>query len=774
MSKKLVIVESPAKAKTIGQYLGADFTVRASYGHVRDLPIKKLGIDPADHFAVDYVPITKAKTVLSELKTLLKTSSELYLATDFDREGEAIAWHLLQALGLKETQNPPSTTLGASKPSLDHTRGKPDFAKATTAKQIPIHRITFHEITKPAIANALKHPRTIDQKLVDAQQARRILDRLVGYKLSPFLWKKVYRGLSAGRVQSVAVRLIVEREKEIKDFKVEESWTLEAILKSKNGDFNAYLAVPGGTAKLELASQKEIDVKKKKLEKSKLTVEKIETSDSLLKPQAPLITSTLQQAAARVLHFSAKKTMKIAQDLYEGVDVEGKGSVALITYMRTDSYQMSVVAKKQAEAFIAKNYGAQYLPDRPNLFTKKVRGAQEAHEAIRPTDFALRPDEIKGALTKDHFNLYNLIWSQATSSLMASAQVQTTSATVQTDAGLLVGRGRKLVFDGFMRLVPDIEERFVQLPNLVEKETVTLKKLDSVQHFTEPPARYSESSLVRELEHRGIGRPSTYAPIMSTIVDRGYVTKLAGRFTPTEVAGIVIDLLVEHFPDIVDYNFTAEMEDKLDDIADGKRQLEPVLAEFYTPFAKLLTEKEKSVDKKAIVEEATDKKCPDCAKPIVLKLGRYGKFYSCSGFPECKHTEPYLDDKFTASEEKEIAEEVKEKCDKCGGKMAVKQGRFGTFLACADYPKCKFTRAIVIGSSVSCPNCGKELIRRNTRRGKIFWGCSGYPDCKTAYWDEPLDEKCPKCTNLLVNKKSGPACSQCDYKKESQKSEVKS
>jgi len=760
--KKLVIVESPAKAKTIGQYLGAEFTVRASYGHVRDLPVKKLGIDPAKHFEVEYVPITKAKTVLTELKNLLKTSTELYLATDFDREGEAIAWHLTQALGLGQL-SAISNQQSAQKPSR----------KQIADSRMPIYRITFHEITKPAIENALKHPRSIDRQLVDAQQARRILDRLVGYKLSPFLWKKVYRGLSAGRVQSVAVRLIVEREREIKAFITKETWTLDAHLKSKNGDFSAYLAKEGSTTKLELDSQKEIDVLKKKLEKSALEVEKLETSDSLLKPQAPLITSTLQQAAARVLHFSAKKTMKIAQDLYEGVDIGKSESVGLITYMRTDSYQMSQIAKKQAEALIAKDYGAKYLPSQPNLFTKKVRGAQEAHEAIRPTDFAIKPVEVKDKLTKDHYNLYNLIWSQATASVMAPAQVKTTTASVRSAAGVLIGRGRELVFDGFMRLVPDVEEKFIQLPKLVEKEVVTLKKLDTVQHFTEPPARYSEASLVRELEKRGIGRPSTYAPIMSTIVDRGYVTRLAGRFTPTEVASIVIDLLVEHFPNIVDYNFTAEMEDKLDDIAEGKRQLEPVLEEFYTPFAKLLAEKEKSVDKKAIVEEATDKKCPDCTKPIVLKLGRFGKFYSCTGFPECKHTEPYLDDKFTKEEEKEIAEEVKEKCEKCGGQMVIKQGRFGTFLACSNYPKCKFTKAIVIGSSVSCPNCSKELIRRNTRRGRVFWGCSGYPDCKTAYWDEPLNEKCPTCGNLLLNKKSGPACSQCDYKA-SQNLEVKS
>jgi len=732
MSKKLVIVESPAKAKTIGQYLGTDFTVRASYGHVRDLPVKKLGIDPAKNFAVDYVPIVKAKKVLTELKGLLAKSSELYLATDFDREGEAIAWHLTELL-------------------------KP---------KVPVKRITFHEITKSAIEDALKHPRSVDLKLVDAQQARRILDRLVGYKLSPFLWKKVYRGLSAGRVQSVAVRLVVEREREIKAFKVDETWTLDALLQAAGGQFPAFLAKEGSTNKLELTDQKEIAKLKRQLEGSKLTVEKVETSESQAKPQPPLITSTLQQAAARFYHFSAKKTMKIAQDLYEGVDIEPGQSTALITYMRTDSYQLSDSAKKQAEAMIAKSYGAKYLPDRPNTFTKKVRGAQEAHEAIRPTDFTITPDSVKDKLSKDHFNLYNLIWRQATASLMTPAQVKTTVATVGSEAGPLIGRGRELVFDGFLKLLPDAEEQYVPLPKLAEKEAVTLKKLDAIQHFTEPPARYSEASLVRELEKRGIGRPSTYAPIMSTIVDRGYVTKQTSRFFPTDVAEIVVDLLVEHFPNIVDYNFTAEMEDELDDIAEGKRELKPVLKEFYTPFAKLLAEKEKTVDKKALVEEATDKKCPTCGKPVVLKLGRFGKFYSCSGFPECKYTAPYLDDKFTKDEEKEIAEEVKEKCEKCGGQMAIKQGRFGTFLACTNYPKCKFTKAIVIGSSVPCPNCGKQLIRRNTKRGKVFWGCSGYPACKTAFWDEPLNEKCPDCGNLLLNKKSGIACSQCDYKKD--------
>jgi len=728
-SKKLVIVESPAKAKTIGQYLGADFVVKASFGHVRDLPIKKLGIDPDDHYRVDYESIPKAKKVLTELRAIMKNSSELYLAPDYDREGEAIAWHLVQAL-------------------------KP---------KIPVKRITFHEITKPAIENAVKNPRSIDEKLVDAQQARRILDRLVGYKLSPFLWKKIYRGLSAGRVQSVAVRLIVEREREIEAFTSREFFTLDGVAKVKDGEFPVYIAKKGSTAKLELEDKKEIDKLREKIEKEKLAVDEIEVGSSQMKPSAPLITSTLQQQAARHLHFSAKKTMKIAQDLYEGIEIPGKGSVALITYMRTDSHNMADTAKKQAEGLIAKNYGAKYLPDRPNIFTKKVRGAQEAHEAIRPTDFAIDPKDIKDAVTKDHFNLYNLVWRQAISSLMSPAEVKSTTALINSSVGTLIGRGRELTFDGFLKVFPSDDEQFVPLPVMAKAEAVALKKIESIQHFTEPPARYSEASLVKELEKRGIGRPSTYAPIMSTIVDRGYTTKQTNRFFPTDVAKIVTDLLVENFKNIVDYNFTAELEEKLDDIAEGSKKLEPVLEAFYRPFIAHLKEKEKTVDKKELVEEKTDKKCPDCKKDIVIKLGRFGKFYSCSGFPECKYTAPFLEDKFSKEEEEEIAKEVKEKCEKCGGAMGIKQGRFGTFLACTNYPKCKFTKAIIVSTDAKCPNCGKDLVRKNTRKGKVFWGCSGYPDCKTAYWDEPTGEKCPECQNMMVRKTSGLVCSQCKF-----------
>lgn len=732
MPKKLVIVESPAKAKTIGQYLGSDFIVRASYGHVRDLPKSKLGIDVESDFTVSYQAIPKAKKVIAELKKTLETSSEVFLAPDPDREGEAIAWHLAALLKSKK----------------------------------PVHRVSFTEITKTAVQHAIAHPRQISQDLVDAQQARRILDRLVGYKLSPLLWKKVYRGLSAGRVQSVAVRLIVEREREISAFTAREYWTLEVELKTKSGTFAAQVLDEKGS-KLELADEKAATAMAKKLASATFTVRSIDVSTSSLKPQPPLITSTLQQMAARVCGFSAKKTMKIAQDLYEGIDVPQRGTIGLITYMRTDSHAMAASAKKEGESKVASLYGAEYLPKTPNVFTKKVKGAQEAHEAIRPTDFSLTPEQLQGVLSRDHFRLYNLVWQVATASLMSPAHVEATAVAIDTSAGVaLSARGRTLAFDGWLRVYPDPEERFVPLPALQVGENLTSKKVEPTQHFTEPPARYSEATLVRELEKRGIGRPSTYAPIMSTIVDRGYVTKKTGRFVPEAVAGVVTDLLVENFPEIIDYNFTAEMEESLDDIAEGTKELVPVLQAFYGPFAKLLSEKEKTIDKKELVEEQTDKTCPKCGKAVVIKLGRFGKFYACSGYPECEYRAPFLDGQFTSEQEKQIEEEVKENCPDCGKPLALKQGRFGTFLGCSDYPTCKFTKPIVISAGVKCPNCSKDLVRKSTRRGKFFWGCSGYPKCKTAYWDEPLDKKCPRCSNLLLKKKSGIACSQCDYKEE--------
>ncbi|MBI4948448.1 type I DNA topoisomerase [Candidatus Berkelbacteria bacterium] len=734
MEKKrnLLIVESPAKAKTIGQYLGDSFVIKASYGHVRDLPKTKLGIDVKNNFDVDYLPIAKAKNVISDLKKELEKSDALYLAPDPDREGEAIAWHLTELLKTK----------------------KPTF------------RVSFTEITKSAVQEAVAKPRKLSMDLVDAQQARRILDRLVGYKLSPLLWKKVYRGLSAGRVQSVAVRLIVEREREIKAFKTREFWTLEADCKSESGNFKAAALHKDGS-KLEVSTQKEIDALTKILKGKDLSVNDISESESLTRPVAPLITSTLQQMAARLYGFSAKRTMRIAQELYEGIEVGSSESVGLITYMRTDSFNIAQSARNQATNLIGKQFGAAYLPEKPNIFTKKVKGAQEAHEAIRPSDFTLTPEQAAKHLSRDHARLYEMIYKTALGSMMAPAQVKTTVATLTAGKDLnFQARGRKLIFDGYLKVYPEVTERYVELPKLKKDEKVKVQKLLSEQHFTEPPARYSEATLVKELEKRGIGRPSTYAPIMSTIVDRGYVTKQTGRFIPESVAEVVTDLLVENFPSIVDYNFTADMEESLDDIADGKKEFEKVLAEFYGPFEKLLAEKDKTIEKKALVEEKTDQKCPKCGKVVVIKLGRYGKFYSCSGYPDCDYRAPYLSDNVSEQEKEQIQEEVKEKCPDCGGELALKQSRFGNFIGCSNYPKCKYTKSISIAAEVKCPNCGGEILRKNSRRGKVFWGCGNYPKCKTAFWYEPVDQKCPKCNNLLVKKKGGLSCSQCDYTQE--------
>ncbi len=731
MPKKLVIVESPAKAKTISQYLGAGFVVRASFGHVRDLPKSKLGIDVDDHFKVDYQSIPKAKKVLTELRKELKDSTELFLAPDPDREGEAIAWHLAAEL-------------------------KP---------KVPMHRVSFSEITKTAVQNAIENPRELDKDLIDAQQARRILDRLVGYKLSPLLWKKVYRGLSAGRVQSVAVRLIVEREREIRAFIVREFWTLDAIAKAKAGDFKAFVVKDGSAEKLELESKAEVDKIARQLEFAKFNVEKIVETESQLRPYPPLITSTLQQMAARVCGFSAKRTMKIAQDLYEGMDV-GSGSHGLITYMRTDSYNIANIARQEAEATINKTYGAKYLPEKPNFFGKKVKGAQEAHEAIRPTDFNFTPEMANAKLDKEHAKLYTVIYRAAIASMMTPAQVKSTAVTVGSDKNVnLLARGRELVFDGFLKVFPDSEERFEALPKMEQSEKITIKKLEPTQHFTEPPARYSEATLVKELEKRGIGRPSTYAPIMSTIVDRGYTVKQAGRFVPQDVAEVVTDLLVANFPQIVDYDFTAKLEDELDDIADGNNTYEAVLQEFYGPFSKLLEEKEKTIERKDLVEEATDQVCPKCGKPLVIKLGRFGKYYRCSGYPDCDHTAP-MENTISVEEQKQIDEITKEKCPDCGGELKMKQSRFGKFVGCSNYPKCKYTKSIEVKAEAKCPNCGKDLVRKNTRRGKPFWGCSGYPKCKTAFWDEPTNEKCPLCGNLMLKRKSGLVCSQCKHEAE--------
>jgi len=732
MSEKLVVVESPAKAKTISRFLGDGYTVLASYGHVRDLPTSKLGIDVEKGFRPEYVIPSKSRKTVRELKDAAKSASELYLATDLDREGEAIAWHLLAAMGIK--------------------------------KDFPVRRIVFHEITRPAIEQALKNPRGIDQHLVDAQQARRILDRLVGYKLSPLLWKKVYRGLSAGRVQSVAVRLIVEREREIEKFKVTESYTVEAELVVGGKTFSAVLLDKQTNRAREFTKKDEAVRAAKKLLGQKLKLDSLTRTESQTKPQPPLITSTLQQLAARTLSFSAKRTMKVAQELYEGVDGVDSGEGGLITYMRTDSYQLSEQAVQQARQLIEKDYGKLYLPETPHRFERKIRGAQEAHEAIRPTNFSLSPDKLPAELTQDQKKLYRLIWQQAMASLMAAAKVETSVAQFGAkDEDQLQARGRRLVFDGFLKAAPVEEDRYVPLPEMKEGDQAEVKKSAEVVHLTEPPARYSEASLVKELEKRGIGRPSTYAPTMSTIVERGYVTKKADRFFPETVALVVTDLLVENFPRVVDYDFTADMEESLDDIAKGEKSSDKVLSEFYQPFIKNLEEKEKTIDRKTVIEEKTDEKCPKCEKPLVIKLGRYGKFFACTGFPECDYTVPFVAAEGEGDEPLVDPTETRP-CPKCKQPLQLRQGRFGAFWGCSTYPKCDFTEPVIIPCEAKCPNCGKEISRKFTRKGKVFWGCTGYPECKTAFWDEPTNRKCPKCQNLMVKKAGSLKCSQCDYR----------
>lgn len=710
----LVIVESPAKGRTIKNILGANFKVLASFGHVRDLPEKKLGIDTRNNFEPEYIIPAKSRKTIKLLKEESSKADDLYLATDYDREGEAIAWHILQAINAK--------------------KGK---------------RITFHEITKPAVLEAIKNPRPIDMNLVDAQQGRRVLDRLVGYKLSPFLWHKVAQGLSAGRVQSVAVRLVVEREREVRKFKPEEFWQIEVELSKKDGGktFKATLVEQDGKRleKLAIKNQGQAQEILDDLRDANYQVRDIKKEIKSRYPAPPLVTSTLQQEAARRFHFSPKQTMKIAQGLYED---------GLITYMRTDSVQVSPIALAQAKKVITGKFGQEYLPEKARIYRTRTLGAQEAHEAIRPTDLAR--SEILGEETR--VRLYNLIWQRMVASQMKEAIFDETKVNIKAANFGFGANGAKMKFDGFLKVYRIDEENQKEqiIPNLEINEELNLRKLNKNQKFTEPPPRYSEATLIRELEKRGIGRPSTYAPTLSTIIDRGYVEKITGKLMPKEIGEIVTDLLVKHFPEIVDYNFTAKMEEELDAIALGRRKWQKVIADFYGPFAKDLAQKSKEVSKQELTEVETDKKCPDCGQQLKIKLGRYGKFLACSGFPKCKYTAPLLESHPAA---------LKEKCPKCGKSLLAKEGKFGPFLACEGYPKCKFTKNLEIPAKVKCPNCGGKIVRKTSRKGKVFWGCANFPKCKTAFWDEPQEKKCPKCQNILTLNQNTKLlkCSGCDY-----------
>ncbi|PIS07818.1 type I DNA topoisomerase [Candidatus Berkelbacteria bacterium CG10_big_fil_rev_8_21_14_0_10_43_13] len=711
----LVIVESPAKAKTIEKYLGKDYKVLASFGHVRDLPQKSLGIDLKDNYKPEYEILPKAKKTIAGLKSIATKADIVYLATDLDREGEAISWHLAAALNLK---------------------------KSAVTK-----RIVFNEITKTAIEKAVKNPQEIDINLVDAQQARRVLDRLVGYKLSPLLWKKVKKGLSAGRVQSVTVRLVVEKEREIENFKPIEYWVLGVRLSQQGKEliFPAYLTEIDGKSvtKYDIKTKDQAGKITADLENSKYTVADVKHEDSIRKPAAPFATSTLQMEASRKLGFSPKQTMVLAQHLYEA---------GHITYMRTDSINLSSEAIGAIKKTILDNYGEKYLSATARIYATKTKHAQEAHEAIRPTHF----DKLEVTNDRRGQKLYDLIWKRAVATQMSDAvlDILTVKIGAKSDKYIFSAKGEAVKFDGFMKLYleghdEESETQVAKIPELKKAEELKYIEKIEEQKFTEPPKRYSEATLVKKLESLGIGRPSTYAPTLETIQQRGYVELVEKRFQPTDIGKIVTDLLVKHFTEVVDYKFTADMEDELDDIADGKRQWQKVIDEFYQPFAKNLKEKTKEIDKNDIMPvEKTGEKCPECDSELVIRHGRFGKFIACSNYPTCKYSRPLetkieLDNSEVTTENggtESLKEAETEKCEKCGGKMILKEGRFGKFLACENYPKCKNTITIVGKTGIKCPKCEEgEVIERRTKRGRKFWGCSKYPKCDYASWEEPKE-----------------------------------
>ncbi|MFA6096554.1 MAG: type I DNA topoisomerase [Candidatus Paceibacterota bacterium] len=736
-SKKLIIVESPTKAKTISRFLSKDYIVKSSFGHLRDLPKSKLGVDVENNFEPEYIISPKSKKHAAELKEAATKCDEVIIASDEDREGEAIAWHIAQMLNLG------------------------DFGKKKGAKDYK--RIVFHEITKKAIEDALENPRKIDMDLVDSQQARRILDRLVGYKLSPLLWRKIRYGLSAGRVQSVAVRLIVEREDEINKFKREEYWTIETDLSRKNDPsalFRAKLMKENGKSipKLGIKTKEESERIKNDLKNSEYKVSSITKKESKKNPLPPFTTSTLQQAANNRLGYSSKQTMMIAQQLYEGIELGSGGATGLITYMRTDSLNLSNDSLLNAEKYIKENFGNEYYEKR--LYKTKSKGAQEAHEAIRPANPSLSPESIKEHLDPKQFKVYNLIWQRMIASQMSSAIYDQTGIDISaSEKYALRANGSVLKFEGFLKVYPVKSEDTI-LPVIDNGEILDLKDILNEQHFTEPPARFNEASLVKTLEQLGIGRPSTYAPTISTIQERGYVEKIEKRFHPKEIGVLVNGLLVDNFPEIVDVQFTAKMEAELDEIAENKKEWVPVISAFYKPFSKNLKEKEKTIDKKELTEEKTDEKCEKCGSPMVIKLGRFGKFLACTNYPECKTTKPFGDEKALQDE---FSGEI---CDKCGKPMKVKRGRYGTFLGCSGYPDCKNIKPIVKSTGVKCPQCKKnDIVEKKSKQGRIFYACNGYPDCKFALWSKPTGELCPKCNSLMLYAKNDTvACSNKECK----------
>lgn len=680
--KNLVIVESPSKAKTISKFLGSKYKVVASVGHIRDLPKSKLGINIEKNFEPEYISIRGKGDIIKTLKKEAKDAGKVYLATDPDREGEAISWHIAYLLGIDDSE--------------------------------PC-RIVFNEITKGAIQNAVKHPRVIDKKLVDAQQARRVLDRLVGYKISPLLWRKVRRGLSAGRVQSAALKIICDREKAILDFIPKEYWNITAVLmqdgkgkgKEKQKAFNAKLAEYKGK-KITVSSKKEADKILSELDPDRYIVNKIEEKEKVRKPYPPFTTSSLQQEASTKLGFYTKKTMLIAQQLYEGIEIKGHGTIGLVTYIRTDSVRISDEAQKAVTDYIKSSFSPAYLGN--HVYANKKKDVQDAHEAIRPSIVTLHPDDIKESLTKDQYNLYRLIWSRFVASRMASAVYDSVSAEVSNGDYLFKASGAKLQFDGYLKVYNNINEEDEErmLPPIKEGDHPTQVDIIPEQNFTQPPSRYTEAALVKELEDKDIGRPSTYAPIIATLIERKYVTREKKVLKPTELGFVVTDLMESYFKEIVDVGFTADMEDKLDDIEVKNTEWRSVVAGFYKILEQELKIADEAIERVTIGDELTDEICELCGKPMAIKHGRFGEFLACSGYPECKNTKP-----------------------------------------------------IVNKINVKCPDCGNDIIARKSKKGRIFYGCSGYPECSKIYWNKPVNKKCPNCSALLMEKKTKTSRYQC-------------
>ncbi|RAV03486.1 type I DNA topoisomerase [Paenibacillus sp. YN15] len=691
MADSLVIVESPAKAKTIGKYLGSKYIVKASMGHIRDLPKSQMGVEVDNNFEPKYITIRGKGDILKELKDARKKVKKVYLAADPDREGEAIAWHLAHYLDLDDTEE---------------------------------CRVVFNEITKQAVKDAFKTPRPINKDLVNAQQARRILDRLVGYKISPLLWKKVKKGLSAGRVQSVAVKLINDRENEIKAFIPEEYWSITVQLKSGANGFEAKYYGTGGQ-KQELHKEAEVQAILQGLEGADFIVSEVREKERTRNPSAPFITSTMQQEAARKLNFRASKTMSVAQQLYEGIDLGKEGIVGLITYMRTDSTRISPVAQEEAKGFILEKYGEAYYPETPRQYVKKAANAQDAHEGIRPSSVLRTPEEVKEFLSRDQFRLYKLVWERFVASQMSSAVMDTMTVDILAGDSMFRAVGSKVKFPGFMKVYVESsdeetpsgdEEKF--LPPLAKDDVLKREAVEPKQHFTQPPPRYSEARLVRALEEMGIGRPSTYAPILETIQKRGYVALEEKRFIPTELGELVIELMEEFFPEILDVDFTAQMEEELDHVEEGRENWVKVLSGFYESFEKRLEVAEEEMKEIEIQDEVSDELCEKCGRHMVYKMGRFGKFLACSGFPDCRNTKP-----------------------------------------------------IIKGTGVVCPSCNKgTIVERRSKKGRVFFGCDRYPECDFVSWDRPVGRNCPECGQMLITKtnRNGTViqCSKCDYKEE--------